>query len=247
MTDTNYYGRGIVIGATDVEQPFAAYFVTGRSPSSKARIFEELSTSNSITIETKPSDPEVLNKGNPDLLLYDALRAMSGRLVVSNGKHTSDLITRLNSGDEVNILQRTNNWSYEPDAPNFTPRISGIILAGEMHGQLGIIKRDPNTTGTPFTHTDAPIRQMWGYSLRGGLAYKITTYAGENKGPLPSFLGNPVELSIQGRMLDELVEEITPHMGNPEFRVSLAVALFNPHVRGFKTKVVNYAHPEANK
>ena len=207
-----YPGRVIVLGRDPSnEYDVVVYAVTGRSPSSQARRLEQ----DGDTIVTKPTDPEVLKTGNPDLLVYSAV-CFGGRLAVSNGQQTED-VARAEADHPVGALAAgLRNWSFEPDAPIFTPRISGLLWP-DGRAALGLIKRaDDGTT-----------RRLYFESvLRPGQAEMIATYAGPNQNPLPVFRGEPLPLTLtEGTAratVEAFYEALRPENRPEDFRVAAA-------------------------
>ncbi|MBU4086799.1 MAG: IMP cyclohydrolase [Nanoarchaeota archaeon] len=244
LAKQEYLGRGILIGRCDGGE-FAAYFVTGRSPSSRARRFEVVSDGiRGMAIKTAPTDPETLRKGNPALLIYSAVLGVRDGLVVSNGLQTEllwgeaanalshvfspvrNLMGALGGSYEVSGVDIA---SFEPDAPNFTPRISGIVNKGA--GALAISKKLPGGFDNPCQ------KQFFGFPLEDGIGKFISTYTGRNVGKgevLPSFEGEPLDFVVPGRSLRETAEFIYEALGpkqggqyvspGDDFRVGVVVA-----------------------
>ena len=210
-----YPGRVIVVGQ-DLSgvNTVIIYAITGRSPSSQARklVVED------NAIWTKPTDEKTLKRGNRELLVYPAIQFTPQGIAVSNGKQTSDIETALTqSQNPVEVLSSSLlKWDYEPDAPIFTPRICGCVLASGK-AALGIIRRGPDGTSQ---------REFYDVQLKVGRGKMIATYSGENKDPLPSFTEEPVEVGIQAKRADEMAEAIYdalgPVTGKDDFRVSVA-------------------------
>jgi IMP cyclohydrolase len=209
-----YPGRLIIIGRSpDGESLVVVYAVTGRSPSSQARELVRRGGS----VWTQPTDPAVLAKGNPDLLVYPALVFGRG-IAVSNGRQTSDLDLAAAPGPAAVLESGLRAWSFEPDAPIYTPRISGCALPGGPAG-LAVIRRGPGGAAERFFTEFIPAP---------GEGRMISTYAGENTDPLPSFRGEPVQVGLAwetARATAEAVDAaLGPKPGGPDFRVSVACA-----------------------
>jgi len=209
-----YPGRVIALGR-DPSDTFdvIVYAVTGRSPSSQARRLEREGKS----VVTKPTDPEVLKTGNPDLLVYPAI-ILSGRAAVSNGKQTED-VARAAPGPLISSLDTSlARWSFEPDAPIFTPRISGL-LGPDGRAALCSIKRAGD---------GSPRRQYFEWTLASGRAEMIATYAGPNVNPLPVFFGEPLPLELVRDSAEDTAsdfyEALGPEGGAADFRVAVACA-----------------------
>jgi len=214
LSDLAYPGRLIVIGRDrSGGHLIVVYAVTGRSPSSQAR---EL-VRRGEAVWTRPTDPEALAKGNPDLLVYPALIFGRG-IAVGNGKQTSDIDVR-SAPNAIGALDGgLRKWSFEPDDPIFTPRISGCVLPGGA-AALNIIRRGPGGEAE---------RQFFEFHPRPGEGRMISTYTGENVNPLPSFRGEPIELELAGTSARATAEAVYaalgPKAGGPDFRVAVACA-----------------------
>jgi IMP cyclohydrolase-like protein len=212
LTSMAYPGRLIVIGRSGSGvRAIVIYAVTGRSPSSQAR---EL-VRQGDAVWTKPTDPEVLAKGNPDLLVYPAL--MFGRgIAVSNGKQTEDILLGGSPSAAATLEAGLRAWSFEPDAPIYTPRISGCVLPGPS-AALNIIRR--GVSGEPE-------RTFHEFVPGPGEGRMISTYGGENADPLPPFRGEPKSLALSepsaGAMAEAVFEALGPKPGCPDFRVAVA-------------------------
>jgi IMP cyclohydrolase len=227
-----YPGRVIIIGK-DVsgENVVVVYAITGRSPASQARkiIFDKKRAL------VKPTDENVLKKGDIDLLIYSAI-SISGAIAVSNGKQTDDISARLaasKSSAEV-LKEALAVWDYEPDAPAYTPRISGCVLFSDS-ASLSIIRR---------AEEGSSVREFFEFPLISGRGKMITTYTGENRDPLPSFTGEPEDVIIPTRTAQETAEIIYSAMGpaipGKDFRVATACVFSRDlGTDDFSTAVIN--------
>lgn len=240
LRDMKYSGRGITLGMTPEGSYFIGYSLTGRSPSSQARklVYDE----KSMVVRTEVTDKEQLAKGNPALLIYPAVAFAGGLIVASNGAQTRLL---MNSARKVKqprhvIVDAFSNpvieggidiTSYEPDAPNYTPRISCCVDISE--GEIHIVKRDENGESHP----------LWGrFSLRQGRARLITTYKGGNENPLLPFEGNAHPVSIDSNSAGEICRSIYDSIGPKDgtnYRVAAAVMMVKKS--GLETVVMNRA------
>ncbi len=209
-----YPGRLIALGrAASGGRAVVVYAITGRSPSSQARklVFRDAG------IWVQPTDEDVLKKGNVDLLVYPAALFAKRGIAVSNGKQTGDVLARLAAGgDPVAVLtEALSRWDFEPDAPIFTPRISGCLSAGQAG--LSLVRRGPD---------GATLRTAFDVPLRDGRGRLISTYQGPNRDPLPSFEGQPREILIPGASAPEtavaVYEALGPRGGGKDFRVAVA-------------------------
>lgn len=234
LKNKEYPGRFIIIGKDlPGKNVIIVYAITGRSLSSQARRIE-------VTAEgawVMPTDEKILEEGNRDLLIYPAILYGHG-IAVSNGKQTSDIRDNLTpERDPVDILSSAlKHWEYEPDAPTFTPRISGCVLPGG-EAALSIIKR--NIDG-------APSRCYFKIPLLPGKGKMISTYSGKNRDPLPSFEGEPEAVSLIYSTPRETAEAVDTALRAPksdqDFRVAVVCVFFREQTTSeFNTSVINRA------
>lgn len=209
-----YPGRFIILGYDQSGKHIVAvYGITGRSPSSRARKLEFEGNA----IWTKPTDEEALNKGQPELLIYPAVIFTKG-IAVSNGRQTADIKKSMESIKKPALALdcALAKWDYEPDAPIFTPRISGCVL-GDLKAALGIIVRAEDGASKKIVY-DVPA-----LAGRGKL---IATYSGENRDPVPSFRDEPLDIEIREKtprdMALAVFGSLEPRNGKPDFRVAVA-------------------------
>ena len=178
LSSNPYPGRGIMLGLTpDGSEAVLAYFLLGRSENSRNRIFVEEDS----TLKTQAHDPTKIT--DPTLVIYTALRVFENRVIVTNGDHTDSIYTAFDRG--ASFRQALRSRCYEPDAPHFTPRISGIITVEEGHLQykFGILKKGGGDDCQRFFYEYA--------EPRSGEGHLIHTYMGDGT-PLPCFSGEPV-------------------------------------------------------
>ncbi len=221
IIEKDYPGRIIIIGAERTGKNFVVlYAITGRSPSSLARKIE---FSNQKFL-VKPTDESILKTGNVELLIYPAI-LFSEAIVVSNGKQTEDIQAAARGAENaVYVLEKSlAKWEYEPDAPTFTPRISGCILPSK-NAALSIIKRAGNGRAQ---------REYYEIPLIPGQGKMISTYSGENKDPLPSFTGYPEDVFITEAsardMAAAVYETMKPKGPQSDFRVAVACVYSDPN------------------
>ena len=186
LKSNTYPGRGIVIGrSADGTKAVTAYFIMGRSENSRNRVF----VTEGDGIRTQAFDPSRLQ--DPSLIIYAPVRKLGNDLIVTNGDQTDTIYDGLAGGQSFEEALATR--TFEPDAPNYTPRISGIlhIENGQFSYKLSILK---SHRGNPdccdrFTFSyDAPL---------AGEGSFIHTYQGDGS-PLPSFEGEPTPVTIEG-------------------------------------------------
>ena len=174
-----YPGRGIVIGKTpDGTHAHFAYFIMGRSENSRNRVFTKEADG---TVRTEPYD--ISKVEDPSLIIYAPVRAHGSHVVVTNGDQTDTIVDGLARG--LSMAEALTVREFEPDAPNLTPRISGILhfAAEDFRYEMSILKSaDPEGSAcNRFTYAYAPV---------AGIGHFIHTYMGDGK-PLPTFAGEP--------------------------------------------------------
>lgn len=181
LEQNSYPGRGIVLGITpDGTNAALAYFIMGRSAKSRSRAFVKNGDDLSIRILDE-------NAGDTGLILYTPLRTLPGVTIVTNGDQTDTIFEALKSGRTFEAALTTR--SFEPDAPHFTPRISGLLLFdGAFSYRLSILK-----AGDP--EGKAALRQTFSYEPVPGVGHFIHTYAGDGA-VLSSFSGEPVPVAL---------------------------------------------------
>lgn len=176
LRNNPYPGRGIVVGKDWGGRHCAYYWIMGRSPNSRNRVFSLTADG----IRTEAHDPALLKDAS--LIIYHPVRRMGDDLVVTNGDQTDTIV------DTGDFFAACMAREFEPDGPNFTPRISAILHAGGSF-ELSILKRQFGASGRCQ-------REFFCYEgADEGTGYLISTYQGDGD-PLPSFVGEPVEVSL---------------------------------------------------
>ena len=199
----SYAGRGIIIGATPSGRAVFAYFIMGRSASSRARRF--FLDGESVVIKNIGGDPE-----HPELILYTPVRKLNGATIVTNGDQTDTVYEGLRLGGSFESALMTR--SFEPDPPHFTSRISGVIDGSGY--ALSILKAaDPEGKNCS--------RQFFRYEKACGKGHYIHTYAGSENGVLLPFKGEPYEVNIPEDIRE--FADIVWNGINEENKVALAV------------------------
>ncbi len=179
----SYVGRGIVIGKTeDGKKACAAYFIMGRSQNSRNRVFAERDG----VIYTEPFDASKVE--DPSLIIYAALRRYENKLIVTNGDQTDTVYEGLRAGKSFSEALRAR--TFEPDAPNLTPRISGMLTFadGDFTYDMSILK-------SADAEGSACNRYTFEYSPLAGLGHFIHTYVCDGN-PIPTFQGEPERVKI---------------------------------------------------
>lgn len=222
---TNTYpGRGILLGrSADGENAVAAYFIMGRSENSRNRIFAEDGTG----LRTQAFDPSKMS--DPSLIIYSPVRVLGHTTIVTNGDQTDTVYDALSQGRTFEDALRTR--TFEPDRPNFTPRISGLLeVGGRLRFRLSILKSG-DTEGKCvqrfFYEYDAPA---------AGEGRLIHTYMGDGN-PLPSFEGEPTAVLLDGTF-DEFSENLWDTL-NADNKVSLFVRSINLKTEQTETRIFN--------
>lgn len=219
-----YPGRGIILGRSeDGGYAVAAYFIMGRSENSRNRIFVE----DGDGIRTKAFDESKVS--DPSLIIYSPVRVMDSRTIVTNGDQTDTVYDVLLQGGTFEDALRMR--TFEPDAPNFTPRISGLVETGAAFSyRLSILK-----SGDPKGKSAQ--RFFYEYSSpAAGEGRMIHTYFGGGD-PLPSFEGEPVRLKLSGS-IDEFSHAVWENL-NPENRVSLFTRYISLKTGLTETRIFN--------
>ena len=179
----SYVGRGIVIGTSaDGKKAVTAYFIMGRSLNSRNRIF----TLKDGVLYTEPFDASKVQ--DPSLIIYAALRENENRLIVTNGDQTDTINEGLKAG--LTFEQALESRAFEPDAPNFTPRISGMLTFenGGFSYRMSILK-------SIDAEGSACARYAFSYPSVPGLGHFIHTYVCDGN-PIPTFQGEPERVEI---------------------------------------------------
>lgn len=202
-----YPGRGIILGKSEDNRAVFAYFIMGRSTNSRNRVFE---ISND-DIRTKAFDESFLS--DPSLIIYSPVRVLRKKIIVTNGDQTDTIYEYLKEkrSFEDALYTRT----FEPDAPNFTPRISGLIdIKSGFKLKLSILKSDEGDDSQA-------LRFFYNYdNPKSGEGFLIHTYK-ENSDPLKSFEGEPIKVSLKGS-IDEFCNSLWNSL-NTDNKISLAV------------------------
>ena len=225
LKGNSYPGRGIVIGRSgDGKYAVTAYFIMGRSENSRNRIFVEEGEG----ICTQAFDESKLS--DPSLIIYAPVRVLGNKTIVTNGDQTDTIYELMDKQQTFEQALRTRE--FEPDAPNYTPRISGIMHVenSSYNYAMSILK---SNNGNP----EACNRYTFAYeNPASGEGHFIHTYMGDGN-PLPSFEGEPKLVGIDGG-IDELTEMIWTSL-NEENKVSLFVRYIDIESGSYETRIVN--------
>lgn len=223
---TNAYpGRGIVIGETgDGRYAVTAYFIMGRSANSRNRVF----VTEGEGIRTQAFDPEKLE--DPSLIIYAPVRVLGNKTIVTNGDQTDTIYEGMDH--QLTFEQSLRSREFEPDAPNYTPRISGILHTenGRYSYVMSILK---SNQGDP----SSCLRFTYAYqNPAAGMGHFIHTYMHDGS-PLPSFEGEPKAVAIEGT-IDEFTSMVWNSL-NEDNKVSLFVRYIDIATGETETRIVN--------
>lgn len=219
-----YVGRGIVIGkSSDGKKAATAYFIMGRSANSRNRVF----TVKNGEVFTEPFDASKVE--DPSLIIYAAIRKFENRLIVTNGDQTDTVYDGIVTGKSFS--ESLESREFEPDAPNFTPRISGMLTFGEndFKYEMSILKSlDENGSDCA--------RYTFSYPSKAGLGHFIHTYVTDGN-PIPTFQGEPERVAIPDS-IDEFADEIWNYLDENN-KISLYVRYTDLTDGSYEEKLIN--------
>ncbi|MEG2429373.1 MAG: IMP cyclohydrolase [Oscillospiraceae bacterium] len=225
LCKNTYPGRGIIIGKSeDGENAVVAYFIMGRSENSRNRIFEEQGNG----IRTRAFDESKMI--DPSLIIYSPVRVIDDLTIVTNGDQTDTIFEFINDGGTFEQALRTR--TFEPDPPNFTPRVSGIIKhsKNDFSYKLSILKSDngnENSAQRFFYEYENPQKAE---------GHFIHTYLSDGN-PIPSFEGEPTPIKITGD-IDTFTNNVWDSL-NESNKVSLFTRFLNLKTGEFSSRIIN--------
>lgn len=199
LANNEYPGRGIIVGRKDGKR-LIAYFIMGRSANSRNRVFAKKDE----ILFTKAYDESKVK--DPSLIIYNAVRPFKEKTIVTNGDQTDTIYEYLAKG--YTFADALDSREYEPDAPNYTPRISALIDDDEY--DIAILKREEEECHRVYYH----------FNAKDDIAHFISTYD-HNGDPLPSFSSNPIRLKIEEDAKD-FAEKLWASLNNDN-KISLYV------------------------
>lgn len=224
ITGNPYVGRGILIGKTpDGAHAVVAYFIMGRSENSRNRIFVERDGA----LYTEPYDPSRVK--DPSLIIYAALRTYENKLIVTNGDQTDTVYEGLQNGKSFS--EALSSRTFEPDGPNFTPRISGMLdfCREDFSYEMSILK-SVDAEGSDCA------RYTFSYPARAGLGHFIHTYVTDGN-PLPTFQGEPERVKTMDD-IDEFSETLWNALDQNN-RISLYVRYIELKTGAVSESIIN--------
>ena len=219
-----YVGRGIVVGkSADGKNAVTAYFIMGRSANSRNRVF----TVKDEAVYTEPFDASKVE--DPSLIIYAAVRSIDNKLIVTNGDQTDTIYDGIAEGKSMS--EALTSREFEPDAPNLTPRISGMITFGEEEFtyEMSILK-------SADAEGSACARYTFSYPSIAGLGHFIHTYVTDGN-PLPTFQGEPERTAIPSD-IDEFTNEIWNNL-DYDNKISLYVRYTDIQTGAQETRLIN--------
>lgn len=219
-----YVGRGIVIGrSADGKKAATAYFIMGRSANSRNRVF----TVKNGEVFTEPFDASKVE--DPSLIIYAAIRKFENKLIVTNGDQTDTVYDGIVTGKSFS--ESLESREFEPDAPNFTPRISGMLTFGEndFKYEMSILK-SLDEDGSDCA------RYTFSYPSKAGLGHFIHTYVTDGN-PIPTFQGEPERVAIPDS-IDEFADEIWNYLDENN-KISLYVRYTDLTDGSYEEKLIN--------
>ena len=224
IKDNTYVGRGIVMGkSADGKKAVSAYFIMGRSANSRNRIFVERDNA----LFTEPYDASKVE--DPSLIIYAAVRRLKNKLIVTNGDQTDTIYNGVNAG--LSFAGSLTSREFEPDKPNFTPRISGMLTfdGGDFKYDMSILK-SADAEGTACN------RYAFSYSPIAGLGHFIHTYVCDGN-PIPTFQGEPERVAIPDD-IDEFTDTLWANL-NEDNKISLYVIYTDLETGKEETRLIN--------
>lgn len=228
LKNNSYPGRGIVIGKSAVgKTAVTAYFIMGRSSNSRNRVFVK----DGEGIRTQAFDPSKLE--DPSLIIYAPVRVLGNKTIVTNGDQTDTIYEGMDR--QQTFEQSLRCREFEPDGPNYTPRISGImhIENGKYNFAMSILK---SSDGNP----ESCSRFTYAYEKPvNGEGRFIHTYMNDGN-PLPSFEGEPKRVAIEGD-IDSFTANVWENL-NEDNKVSLFVRFIDIETGKYETRIVNKNH-----
>lgn len=224
VAGNSYVGRGIVIGQSeDASKAVIAYFIMGRSDNSRNRVFVR----NGENLMIKPFDESKVE--DPSLIIYYPVRKLNNTVIVTNGNQTDTIFNYLQDGETFE--DALDSREFEPDAPNFTPRISGMVSldSGKFSYKMSILKSG-DAEGS-FCN-----RFYYNYCCKAGIGHFIHTYEHDGN-PIPTFVGEPRRVRIPNS-IDDFAKEIWTSL-DEDNKISLYVEYIDLKTGEVTSKLVN--------
>ena len=224
LKNNSYVGRGIIIGKTkDDKNAVIAYFIMGRSKNSQNRIFVE----NGEEVVIYPFDKEKVE--DPSLIIYSPIKVLEKQTIVTNGDQTDTIYKYLKQGKTFEQALETRE--FEPDEPNYTPRISGIVdtTKNEFTYKMSILK-SADEFGSKCN------RYTFSYNSLPGIGHFIHTYMCDGN-PIPTFQGEPERIEIPNE-IETFTNEIWSNL-NEQNKISLYVRYIDLQTGKIENRLIN--------
>ena len=223
LANNEYPGRGIAIAKSpDAKKIFIGYWIMGRSANSRNRVFEPVPERGGI--ETKAADPSKLE--DPSLIIYNPVLTLGKTHIVTNGDQTDTIFDMMCTGHSFADALRTR--TFEPDGPNWTPRISGLLCADGSYKMSILKSADPEGS--------ACVRNFYEYPALKGVGRFIHTYVCDGN-PIPTFTGEPERVAISGD-IDEFTAMLWDNL-NQDNKISLFVRYTNIKTGETQQRILN--------
>lgn len=224
LAENTYPGRGIVVGkSADGKCAVTAYFIMGRSKNSRNRVFVERDGA----LFTEPYDASLVE--DPSLIIYAALRTYENKLVVTNGDQTDTVYEGLKANKTFSAALTSR--AFEPDSPNFTPRISAMLtfVPGDFTYEMSILK-SLDEEGSDCA------RYTYSYPTKAGLGHFIHTYVSDGN-PIPTFQGEPERVAIDAD-IDVFTDRVWSNL-NSDNKISLYVRYVDLATGAVESRLIN--------
>jgi IMP cyclohydrolase len=222
LSTNTYPGRGIVIGTSaDGKTAVIAYFIMGRSVNSRNRVFEENDRGG---IRTKAYDESKME--DPSLIIYNPVLRLGGTTIVTNGDQTDTIYDYMQDGSDYRQALLTRE--FEPDEPNYTPRISAVVMPDGSYN-MSILK---SNMGKPQC-----LRYFFEYPASAGLGHFLHTYKCDGN-PIPSFEGEPTPVAIDTDDIDKFTDMLWKNL-NEDNKVSLFTRFIDIESGEEQTRIIN--------
>lgn len=225
LCGNSYPGRGIIVGTSECGKfAVTAYFIMGRSVNSRNRIFETMGEG----LRTKAHKEELLS--DPSLVIYAPVRVLDNKLIITNGDQTDTVYELMKEG--VSFEESLRTRTFEPDEPNFTPRISAMLEfdEGTFSYKMSILKSSEGNGNNAE-------KFFYDYTAQSGLGHFIHTYKCDGNPRIPSFEGEPKRVVIN-QNIEDFTNTVWTSL-NEENKVSLFVRYVNLENGEAETKIVN--------
>ncbi len=224
IAGNSYVGRGLAIGTTsDGTKAAVAYFIMGRSANSRNRVF----VMKDGVLQTAPFDASKV--ADPSLIIYNALKVIGNKLIITNGDQTDTIEEGVKNGKSFS--ESLESRCFEPDKPNYTPRISGMATFGDKFSYELSILKSLDAEGTDCA------RYTFSYPSKAGLGHFIHTYVCDGAPSIPSFQGEPERIAIPND-INEFTSDLWNNL-DADNKISLYVRYVDLKDNSFTDRLIN--------